>query len=149
MIHPVILWQLAQSGKRLEPPPRTSAPRRRIWRPLGRPGRRRAVDDPTTPGALTRRPPLAARMTARRVAAVHARVAVAALLGGRPEEAAAACRAALEALEGAGAVADADRALRELAVALHPRIDVIVTTRTNRAPAACDAPNCAGHRVRA
>jgi hypothetical protein len=62
---------------------------------------------------------------------------------------AAACRAALRALERAGAVRDADRSLREIAGALHPRLDVTITSRTNRAPATCDAPNCVGHRVRA
>jgi hypothetical protein len=62
---------------------------------------------------------------------------------------AAACRAALKALERAGAVGDADRTLREIAAALHPRVAVTVTGRINRAPARCDAPNCVGHRVRA
>ena len=62
---------------------------------------------------------------------------------------AAACRAALNALERAGAVCDADRTLREIAAALHPRLDVTTAGRTNRAPAICDAPNCVGHRVRA
>jgi hypothetical protein len=120
-------------------------PSRRVRRPLGRPGRRRATDDPTVPPVA----PLRARVTARWVAALHARVALAAVLGGRPEEAAAACRAALKALEGAGAVRDADRALREIATALQPRLDVTITSRTNQAPATCDAPNCAGHRLRA
>ena len=96
-------------------------PSRRVWRPLGRPGRRRATDDPTLPPPA----PFAVRATA------------------------AACRAALKALESAGAVRDADRGLHEIANALHPRLDVTVTTRTNRSPATCDAPNCAGHRVRA
>lgn len=120
-------------------------PSRRVWRPLGRPGRRRATDDPTLPPVT----PFRARVTARCVAALHARAAVAALLGGRPEEAAAASRAALKALEGASAIRDADHALREIANALQPRLDVTITSRTNRAPASCDAPNCAGHRVRA
>ena len=30
-----------------------------------------------------------------------------------------------------------------------PRLGVVVTSRTNRATATCDTPNCAGHRVRA
>jgi hypothetical protein len=30
-----------------------------------------------------------------------------------------------------------------------PRLDVVVTTRTNVAKARCEAPNCAGHRDRA
>ena len=29
-----------------------------------------------------------------------------------------------------------------------PQLDVVVTTRTNRAAATCTAPNCAGHRAR-
>ena len=120
-------------------------PSRRGRRPLGRPGRRRATDDPTVPPAA----PFGARMAARCLAALHARAAFAAVLGGRPEEAAAACRAAVTALEGAGGVSDADRTLRQIADALHPRLDVTITSRTNRAPARCDAPNCAGHRVRA
>jgi hypothetical protein len=62
---------------------------------------------------------------------------------------AATCRAVLKALEAVGAVRDADRTLRDIARALHPRLDVTVTTRTNRSPARCDAPNCVGHRVRA
>ena len=96
-------------------------PSRRVWRPLGRPGRRRATDDPTLPPAA----PFGVRAIA------------------------AACRAALKALERAGAVCDADRTLREIADALHPRLDVTIVGRTNRAPAMCDAPNCVGHRVRA
>jgi hypothetical protein len=135
VIHPVILWQLARSGAQLEPPRRGTAARRRVWRPLGRPGRRRANDDPTAPPSTARQDALAA-------AALHA-------LDGRPREAAAACRAALEALESAGAVDDADRALRAIASALHPWLDVTVTSRTNRALATCDAPNCVGHRTRA
>jgi hypothetical protein len=123
VIHPIILWQLARNGTALEPP-RRAATGRRVWRQLGRPGRGRATDDPTAPPREAR-DPLA-------VAALHTRVAHAAVLAGRPEAAAAACRAALEALEGGP-----------------PRLDVVVTSRTNRAPATCDAPNCAGHRTRA
>jgi hypothetical protein len=71
-------------------------------------------------------------------------------LGGRPEEFAAACRAALRALEGAGEVRDAERALREIAIALVDLTGVhAVPAYTNRALAVCDAPNCAGHRIRA
>jgi hypothetical protein len=62
---------------------------------------------------------------------------------------AAACRAALKALERAGAVRDGDHTLREIADALHPRLDLTIAGRTNRAPAICEAPNCAGHRLRA
>ena len=118
MIHPIILWQLARGGASLEPP------RRRLRRPLDRPGRRRATDDPTVPPLVE-------------------------VLTGRPESAAAEIRAALDALEGAGAIRDAEQAVRELANALRPRLDVTVTSRTNRAPAICEAPNCAGHRLRA
>jgi hypothetical protein len=45
--------------------------------------------------------------------------------------------------------------LREIAIALTDlaggagRLDVVVTSRSNRAEATCDAPNCAGHRTRA
>ena len=53
-------------------------------------------------------------------------------------------RAAFKALELAGAVRDADLAMRELAHAIDPRLDVTVTSR-----ATCNAPNCAGHRTRA
>jgi hypothetical protein len=56
-------------------------------------------------------------------------------------------RAAFKALERAGAVRDADLAIRELAHAMDPRLDVTVTSRTDRAT--CNAPNCAGHRTRA
>jgi hypothetical protein len=87
-------------------------------------------------------------------------VGLAAALAGRPQDLALACRAALKALEESGDLRDADRSLRELAIAFaavagiagrpsHPRLDVVLTTRTNRATATCDAPNCAGHRVRA
>ena len=52
------------------------------------------------------------------------RLGIAAALAGRPDRLAAACRAAVEALE--------------------------PTDREARPPrATCDAPNCAGHRVRA
>jgi hypothetical protein len=85
----------------------------------------------------------------------------AALAGcGCPEDLARACRAALETLEASGDVQDADRSFREFALAFAalagisaraspPPLDVVVTTRTNRATATCTAPNCAGHRVRA
>jgi hypothetical protein len=82
-------------------------------------------------------------------ARLHARRAVAAVLGERPQEAGAAFRAALEALERAGAVRDAERTIRAIATALDARPEFTVTTRTNLAPATCDAPNCAGHRTRA
>jgi len=91
---------------------------------------------------------------------------LAAALAGRPEDLALACRAALKALEDSGDVRDADQSLRVLAIAFaaiadiadiadiavrrsHPRLDVVLTTRTYRATATCNAPNCAGHRVRA
>jgi hypothetical protein len=45
------------------------------------------------------------------------------------------------------ATADAAPAPADLAGA--GRLDVVVTSRTNRAEATCDAPNCAGHRTRA
>ena len=93
--------------------------------------------------------PFGVRVTARLAAALHARLATAALLRGRPAEAAAESRAAFKALERAGAVRDAERALHELAHAMHPHLDVTVTSRTNRATATCDVPNCAGHRMRA
>jgi hypothetical protein len=74
-----------------------------------------------------------------------------AALAGRPKDLALAYRAALKALEASGDVRDADRSLRELAIAFATvaGIDVVVTTRTNRATATCNAPNCAGHRERA
>ena len=150
MIHPVILWQLARTGAQLEPPRRAPGAHRRLWRPLGRPGRRRAIDDPTAPPSTAiARIGAGDRRDLRAAAALHARVAFAALLGGRTAEAASASRAALEALEGAGVVDDAERALRAFASALHPRLNVTVTSRTNRSTATCDAPNCAGHRTRA
>jgi hypothetical protein len=80
---------------------------------------------------------------------------LAAALAGRPEDFAVACRAALEDLERRGHGIDAERALRRIAIALGDlagtpaRLDVVVTSRTNRASATCDAPNCAGHRARA
>lgn len=129
MTHPIILWQLARSGAGLGLPRRPSAARRRVRRPLARPGRRRATDDPTVPpsAATVRRraaTPLSARMTARLAAAMQAGVAFAAVLAGRSEAAASASRAALKVLEPAGAVRHAERAT-------------------------CDSPNCAGHRTRA
>jgi hypothetical protein len=80
---------------------------------------------------------------------------LAAALAGRPQDFAIACQTALEDLERRGDGIDAGQALREIAVALADlagspaRLDVVVTTRSNRATAACDAPNCAGHRTRA
>jgi len=87
-------------------------------------------------------------------ARLHGHAAVAATLGGRPAAAAEALRAALKALESAGRVDHTERALRDLGRALADltairRDAVVVTTRTTRAPARCDAPNCAGHRTRA
>jgi hypothetical protein len=81
-------------------------------------------------------------------------VGLAAALAGRPRDFAVACRAALEDLERSGGGIDAEQAFREIATALGAlagggRLDAVLTSRTNRATATCDAPNCAGHRTRA
>jgi hypothetical protein len=72
--------------------------------------------------------------------------ALATALAGRPEDFAAACRAALEHLERSGEVVDAQRALRDIAIAF---ADPPAVGRSDWLQARCQAPNCAGHRTRA
>jgi hypothetical protein len=120
MIDPFILWPLARPQRDGAVPSPQSARRRTA-------GRRQATDDAGLVAALT----------------------------ARPQDFAAACRAALEDIERSRDGFDAERALREIAIALTDlaggtgRLDVVVTTRSNRAPATCDAPNCTSHRTRA
>jgi hypothetical protein len=105
---------------------------------------------PARTGAV---PTAADRRGGRRTATDDGRLTAA--LAGRPEDFAVACRAALEDIERSRDGFDAERAFREIAIAFTDlaggagRLDVVVTNRTNRAPATCDAPNCAGHRTRA
>jgi hypothetical protein len=66
-------------------------------------------------------------------------------IAGRPEQFAVACLEALKALEAAGDVRDADRALRDIATALAD----LVSAHRPAARVVCIAPNCAGHRDRA
>jgi hypothetical protein len=120
MIAPFILWPLARPQRHGAVTPPQGARRRTA-------GRRQAIDDAGLVTALT----------------------------GRPQDFAVACRAALEDIERSRDGFDAERAFREIAIAFTDlargagRLDVVVTDRTNRAPAKCDAPNCAGHRTRA
>jgi hypothetical protein len=66
---------------------------------------------------------------------------LAAALAAPPRDFAVACRAALEELAVSREGFDAERALREIAIAL---TDQAGGSRR----AMCDAPNCAGHRTR-
>jgi hypothetical protein len=113
-----------------------------LW-PLARPQRDGAVPSPQS----------VRRRTAGRRQATDDAGLVAALTG--PQDFAIACRAALEDIERSRDDFDAERALREIAIALTDlaggagRLDVVVTSRSNRAEATCDAPNCTSHRTRA
>ena len=102
-------------------------------------------------------PRLGVRLTAHR----FGRLALRSMLAGRYDEAAELARRGLRVIgpqrtdRGSLLAAAPLHGYVVLAAALGggdtaaPRLDVVVMSRTNRAAATCDAPNCAGHRVRA
>jgi len=172
MIPEVILWHLARRRVRHSRPQRPPLPRRRPRRALDRLDRRRATGDAPPPPVVAsvqlavrrlRRigpsagPRLGVRLTAHR----FSRLSLRSMLAGRYDEAADLARRGLEVT----GPQRTDRGSLLAAAPLHgyvalaamlgggdtgaPRLDVVVMSRTNRATATCDAPNCAGHRVRA